>query len=705
MTMEIDLINKSYYKKVLDENKNGHSLQILGDMFMDEKKKETPEYSSIRYAQGEVYYLNKDYEAAIFKWENISDDDLKPWAKKNIADAHYEMDLLAIAEDYYKAVDTSSVVLKTEVLIQLFSLYIKLGKLEKATETIQSTVQLNPDYSGVTDMAKGFYEKYQDWGNAVKLAVNEAIRTKSLTWFSTLEGYIEQGHTVKIEPAFFNEALLALFEIDTFRFESFSTILWSSYRESDLYFQWLKEINKLLLNIDLKSSYIWKRFPDAFKETYYELVSGKFLIKEFSGLVQGHFSNWLRVSSDTDLLVSSTAVLAWDHIFPANIDADLVSEAENLLNMARNDQGNIGDGIELLESIKMWAKDQGLLDELSIHIKLVMEEHNIEEKTISNTLFIIKKSIEFLMQKRIEIESSIVDHIELNEELLAKLNGMHHHLSDMEEEKVLSIQKSFGKIKNDLRLEMMIKIPELLRNCSDLVKEDSDFGNIHVVLNDEMNNRISKYMEETALLYFREAAQGWIEDSERELKDCQANLNEMSESFNNIYTEKNIQLDCDFRVLEDWRRDVGRMTNGVVNLTKANIMMRYTPSQLVLKSAGKLFGTLSKSKEILQSKYKQFIEGADYSQAAEDIIYPFMQQLELFEKTLERDISMVFTNPFEVLNKTIEKAKVDIDKDKKSLKYLRRNPELYRDPLKIFELKLCQYEIMTSLDERIYESY
>lgn len=704
MTIEKELISKTYYQTIIDKNKKGHPIEILGEMYMDEKQKEMPDFSSIRYTQGEVYFLNNDYEAAIFKWENILDDNLKPWAQKNIADAHFEMELLENAEDFYKAVETSSAVLKTEVLLQLFSLYIKLGKLEKAVDSIKKAVNLNPDYPYVTEMAQAFFEDYKDWGNAVELAVNEAIRTKSLSWFAVLEGYVEQGLTVKIEPHYFNETLMTLFHIDTLRFESLSTALWNSYKQSDFYFLWLNEINHLLLNNNTESSYIWKRLPNLFKETYFELISGKFLIRDISELIQSHLTNWMKISSVSDILICSSAILAWNEIFPSHLDASLVSEAENLLTNSGGYENGIQDGIQLLESIKKWAEKEGLLNEFSLFINPMLEEYNIEEGSPSKIRNFMKKAIEFLIEKRVEMEKAIFDKINWNEELLAKLNGIHHQLSDMEEEKERVIKYSFSKIKNDLRQNMMIKIPELLQNCSDMVNEDSDFGKLHVDLNEEMNRQIANYMENTALLDYKNAIHGWIVDCEGEFMGSQTFLDEMSESFNILYGEEKIALDCDFKVLDDWRRDMDRISRGIVHLEEANIMLRYTPSQLLLKSAGKLLGTISKSKEKLHIIYKNFIESGDYSQISQLIINPFMQQLALFEQSIERDISMFFGAPIGVLDRMSEEAQGDIEKHKNSLNTMRENPEIYRDPLTLFELKLRQYELMNTIDELIPES-
>ena len=207
MTIDEKLINKVYYQTLIDGKEDLHSMKLLGDLYMEEQKKELSDLSYIRFSQGEVYFHNRDYEAAIFKWENISNE-LEQWAKKNMADAYFELELLSTAEDIYQTIYTDSEVLKTEVLLQRFTLYIEQGKLERAVEVIKEAVSLSPDYSEVTEIARSFFEEYKDWHNAVELAVNEAVRTGNLQWYDILHTYVEQGRTMKMPPSDFSEVLI-----------------------------------------------------------------------------------------------------------------------------------------------------------------------------------------------------------------------------------------------------------------------------------------------------------------------------------------------------------------------------------------------------------------------------------------------------------------------------------------------------------------
>lgn len=697
VTTENQLINKSYYENIVNQNNKEHPIKVLGEMYMEEMKKERPELSSIRYAQGEVYFLNNDFEAAIYKWQHPLDEKFIPWAQKNIADAHFEMGLWDHAEKFYKEVETESIDLKTEVLLQLFSLYIQQGEQQKAVDAIKNAVTLNPDYPSVTEIAQTYFEDIKDWDHAVELAVKEAIRTKSLSWITILEEYVGRGLTTHYGPNYFNEVLVTVLDMDKYRFESLTEILWDSYRQSEFYLHWLEEINELLLNNSIEESYMWKKLPNLFKDAYFELISGRFLIKEISTLIQKHLSNWLEISSTSDTLISSSAVLAWNDIFPSDLQATLINEAEYYFANSNVSQNNRQEGIKLYESIKKWAEKEGLLNDLEVFMEPMLEEYNIDVASPSKIRNIIKAAIEFLIEKRIEVLQEIIDKIHWNEELLTRLHDIQSQLHDMEVEEARVVTDSFSQLKQDAIQQIKRKLPEIIRNCSELIKEDSDFGKLHVDLNNEMNKRIANYMERTALYDFKHAIASWIKNSEEVFNTYQLNLDDMSEGFNYQYGEERLKLEGDFKVLDDWQRDMERITRGMLHIEKVNILMRNNPSQLLLKGAGKLFGSISKGNDKLYSKYRSYIENGDFSEITEKIIQPFIQQVELFEGSIEWDISRFFANSHDVINSVSEELQGDIAKHTDSLEIMREKPEFYRDPLTLFDLKLRQYELMNTI--------
>jgi GTPase Era involved in 16S rRNA processing len=910
MTFEGQLIKKSYFETYTDSGERVHPIRVLGELYLAEQKNDMPDLSYIRFAQGEVYFHNKDYEAAIFKWENITNE-LDPWAKKNMGDAFLELGLLSSAEELYLSIDTESNVLKIESGLQLLSLYIEQGKLDKAVAVIKKSVSLDPDYPGVTEIARAFFEEQNDWENAVELAVNEGVRTGSPKWFDVLKQYVDHGHTRSFAPEYFNEALSILFQVDRSRFEQLAVSLWQSYKGQSAYMTWLKEFNHLFSGMDGNRRDGWNVLSAVYQDSYFELINGDRLIKEISPLVPELLTNWLKITTPANSLVSASSIIAWNEVFPGSITTAAIHDAETLVLNSREYHEGYEDSMQLFQSIINWAEEheievgnrikwmvqelnesnshnlliagvsgngkstfvntiigedlitaptaavirfkdqenteihelndtdvnqitdiegfqeaagvrrqthkhetvidfkaqfpflrdhelalidtpgvnrnnydkhplfnylrfadsvlfvlnasdpftekerdilskiteyfpnlpihfllnkmdviysqqeaievfdntwseisqyypeakmfafsstydkQQQLNDFSDFIKTNKSAINIEEERTAKLQFFVRRAITYLLDKRIEIENNHMESISWNDEMVVKLTGAINQLGDIEEEKSRSIQKSFRKIKDDTRAEMIEKIPELLRGCSDLVTEDSDFGKLHDEMDAEMNKRIQEYLDGTVLPKFHESLEGWVQFSKDEFDHSQSYLDEMAEGFNSMYGDERIKLECDFKVLDDWRRDADRLTNGVY-YEKVNIMHRSTPQQFFLKSAGKLLGVLPQNNAMLYNRYKTYLETEDYYEIAVSIAKRFLQQFEIFEKSIERDVNLFFKQPFIALEQAVEDARSEIDYGKNELEKMRVNPELYRDPLTLYEVKLRQYEWMTA---------
>ena len=890
MTVEKNLINKTFYKSLMGEKSHEEPAKFLGELYAQEQHKDVPELAYIRYAQGEVYFHHKDYEAAIFKWEKV-DNELKPWALKNIGDAHFELGWLALAEDFYKQVDPDSDVLKTEVLLQLFSLYELLDRHEEAVATIKKAVQLNPDYPNVTEMARTYFEEQNDWDNAVELAVNEAIRTGGPSWFSLLENYIEQKHILRFPPNYFRPVLDKLYEVNRARLEELSAALWVTYKQSGYYFRWLTTFCDFLDTQSLEESYTWHKLSPLFRTTCAELVGGKYLLREISDLMPRLLTHWLRTATLEDRPLAASLVLAWEELFPETLPEHSVLSAESMLNDGQRPKNVMDACSQLFEAVLTWGKNEGILPdddlqwkvgelfdfnhyhlmiaspasatcrtafsrlfmvqdmevafaesetammaepdakdavmrlvfpcrfsapqfkedgtgldlmaapftldsnritdevlqdlefcdgliyvvsnerdfdlvlqikaylpELPIHFVLWNFEWMDKEKALqwvdqivteierhfphaeitalqatrdpeklaaellksaraaidtvrleklrpSKLLHFIKLSLRSLLDKRVEAERAMMEHIEWYEELIATLEEAINRVQELEEEKTQTVKQAFGFIKNEWHKDLLTTIPDLLKKCSELITFSMDISKIHVFINDEMNRRLTTFIEDTALPNFRKAVEEWMEVCEEEFGDSQSQLNECGNKLNALYGEEKLALNGDFKVLEDWRRDIYRMTQGGIPLEKANILLRLTPSRLLLKSAGKLFGAVSKNKDLILNKYKQFIASKDYTETAESVANQFIQQFDLFERSLSRDIKMFFDPPSAALTKALEEAQAEVAARRDALKDLQKNPEEFRDPLTLFELRQRQLEWLSDTPARNLVEY
>lgn len=876
--LEEQLVNKQYYETFMEPYENRHPVVVLGEAYMNEQRSELVELSYIRFAQGEVYFQSKDYETAIFKWENINNE-LQPWAKKNMADAYFELELYPNAEEIYKSIIIDSPALNVEVALKLFELYIRKENLDSAVQMIKRAILINPDYYNVTELANLFFEEREDWENAIELAVNEAIRIKGMRWVDRLIELVDNGRTKSLKPQYFSQILMMLANQDIRRFELLAQALWNSYKQQKDYFPWLLEFNRLFENIELSQS-----MPDLslmYQDAYLYLLDGKFFIKEVSDIIPGLLTNWMKVA-DKDVAFATAAVLAWSEMFPSSIQSEKVYEAEKLMFKTGNSKVTLLDSLNLFDTIVSWAEDQdmsvspklkwmvdnisdlqtsyllvagdsgnaktaflhNLLGESSLHsntsanvmytnhdtdeiyeitdlsdsainrnqsagepdwleIKVpnvILREHNLaimnsnglnrdndeslnmadsliflvnewepfneqerelfvylqqnkpdlpvhflllknsdtvsgnlssiigsyfpkakqftlslqgtgwrelhdlgeflkdsvnshslEEDRSEKVLYLVRKLTGQLLEKRVERENNLDESIKWNEQLLSKLNGAIHQLSDVKSENTRLIKKALKKVKDDIEIEVIDSLPGILRECSALIKDDSDLGKIHFELNKEMNKRIDAFVNETILPKFHDSLQRWIQASGDEFTESQTFLDGLCDGFNALYEEDRLQLDCDFKVLDDWGRDIVRITCNV-HLEDVNIFLRRTPAQVLLKGAGKLLGPLSQNKSILANKYKSFIENEEYYEISKSIANKILHQVELIENGIDRDVSIFFQNPEKTMLKLTEETKATIESSKEMLKELQAKPETYQDPMTLFQNRLRQYE-------------
>ncbi|MFC4387914.1 tetratricopeptide repeat protein [Gracilibacillus marinus] len=692
MTWENERIHKCYYQTIINESKKqGSAVKVLGEMYMEEMEKQTPNLSSIRFAQGEVYFLHQDYEAAIFKWQQPLEEELIPWAEKNIADAHMELGLLDDAEGLYQQVVTSSLVLQTEVLLQLFSLYVQQSNHEKAVSVIKEAVTLNPDYPNLTEIAKAYFEDRNDWDHAMELAFGEAIRTHSIYWIDVLSGYVQKGWNANRQPDYFSPLLIHLLQMDSARFENFTEVLWNSYKSSAYYLDWLHVINQLLTDLQHDLPFVWEKLPDLYQEAYFELISGQFLINDIAGLLQLHLANWLEITAESDAFMSATAILAWEETIPSMLDVEVIGRAAYLYENATSHRQDRINGVQIFDSIQAWATKEGLYESLQEAIRPM---ENMEAASPEKMYEVIKTSIAFLLEQRVALEKGMEEDIHWNEDMLAMLEHTHEQIGAMEQKTVAYMTDSFHEMKDSLTKQVYTELPKQLQQSASIIQEDSDFSTIQQDLNEEMNRRIVRFMNQFVNNDVKHKVHEWLDGCKREFREHQVACDELSHALNQQFGEEKIALQCDGKVLEDWQRDLERISRGSLRLQKVNLFNRNTASQLLLKGAGKLIGSFSKNNDMLYQKYRSYVENEDYNQVVKDLLDPFLQQLEFFEGSIEWDVSRFFSQPLEIIKVEMEHGEAEMESHTSALQKMHENPETYRDPLTLFELRLYQYALI-----------
>lgn len=683
--LEQSLVEKSFYKTLAQKYDLEPTLEALGEIF-DKKQRETPtDLHSIRFAQGEMYFHIRDYEAAIFKWEAIQEDEFLPWAKKNIADAYLELDLLDVAKGIYQSITTDSLVLNTEIALQLFYIYHTEGQIVEAKQMIQNALTMNPTYRDIPLIAKRFFEEIEDWKNAMEIAVNELLRTKEEYWVNVLEAYIKNDY-IDHEPSYFIPALKKSFYINKDKFITIATNLWNYFKGKDNFLEWLVEWNTFICELEFVDEDLTP-FDSLYNETYTELMSGQTNFELAQKIMPLLLEAWIKVNGQQSHLFLASAVLAWNDLFPGNIDEKTRKMAQQLIVASEEKEKWTSMNNQLLTDLYNDVQNWIQLNDFRWDDEIPLVASPTERLTY------LKNMVHRLYEQQSQVERELLDSVEKDEDIVSRLNGTFHQLQDIEEERTKELQLEFKRFKEEIKNNLLEKIPEIIKGTTSIIKDDSDLRTIHLELNTEMNERIQAYLKEEVLPVVKTSLEDWIYFSESKLYDSQEQLSDWSKSFNQLLEENRIELHCDFQVIDDWKRDADRLTS-TIEVGKENILLRRTPSQVLLKGAGKLFAVIQKNNAMMIQAYRNFVQNEDYKDVATSIANKFLRQFELFETAIARDVHLFFKGPQSTLNEIVNELNQKIEMYKEKLKQIKENPTLYSGPLKIFEVRIQQVEWM-----------
>ena len=88
------------------------------------------------------------------------------------------------------------------------------------------------------------------------------------------------------------------------------------------------------------------------------------------------------------------------------------------------------------------------------------------------------------------------------------------------------------------------------------------------------------------------------------------------------------------------------------------------------------------------------IENEDYKDTVHSVISKYMLPFDVFEKGIERDLKLFFSQAERELAAKVAEGETEIKSKEKLLLIMREKPEIYRDAITLFEIRLRQYEWM-----------
>src|SRR5690606_21335709 len=134
---------------------------------------------------------------------------------------------------------------------------------------------------------------------------------------------------------------------------------------------------------------------------------------------------------------AASAGLAWNPQFPELITEEISKARRTILAEAHLEIDILTECHDLLQAIQRWDKDNKLGTET------VIPSFNRSLDLLAFT----RQRLASLVDKQQELKASLSESIEINDDIVGRLNGSVHQLEDMQEEKIRVILKEYKSMK------------------------------------------------------------------------------------------------------------------------------------------------------------------------------------------------------------------------------------------------------------------
>jgi hypothetical protein len=355
------IAGKRYYHIMHDKEEVLDNIQNLSSLMNQLYNSQNEQTEDIRFSQGELYYQLTDYEAAIFKWENVKKKELSSWALKNIGDAYQQLGDIPKAESVYISIEHPSTLLKNECLLSLFHLYYQNNLIDKAHKTINKLVENDWKYQSVYQIALSFYEETEDYISAFALIVNKLESSYQENLLQKLQSYLEVSKE-KIPPSFITSRLIKLlWKEDRVNLLKMFHVFNDYYKKTDYLILWLDNIfaaiNETVTEL---GEYLLGEKPQCFFENIEELFLGNFELRGIQHIIEYQLRDYFHLCPYIPLKRAiGSLLIAWKQHFP---DSFSISDIKNGLVMADEKIYKLKDIRLFYENIVRW------MNSIDVHV-------------------------------------------------------------------------------------------------------------------------------------------------------------------------------------------------------------------------------------------------------------------------------------------------------------------------------------------------
>jgi tetratricopeptide (TPR) repeat protein len=258
------------------------------------------------------------------------------------------------------------------------------------------------------------------------------------------------------------------------------------------------------------------------------------------------------------------------------------------------------------------------------------------------------------------------------------------------------IQSQYDQRHEQLVLKIEAKVPRTMKSCASLVRVDSDFTNLHHLLNEEMNRELERVLRYDILPGYQNELEDWLDQCRQRISKFSEQKEQIAMVLSLIFkggVEVPFGIEKLSRFVEDQRVEIVSLIKGF-SYDPSDTMLKLNMIKALLIGAGRFFGKFNTANNKLYDQYIKYFDTETFEDSAKACLGMISKQFPFFYIPISNELEKMFNAVTGILDDMIGTIQTDLDQIQLELDTFRSHPELIDDPIKLFRIAVRRQELL-----------
>jgi hypothetical protein len=275
------------------------------------------------------------------------------------------------------------------------------------------------------------------------------------------------------------------------------------------------------------------------------------------------------------------------------------------------------------------------------------------------------------------------------------LQSVYEEVYKTKEQMLYLLNREYDAIKDRLIRQLEEKVPQAIKGCSSLIQVNSDFKNLDLLLNDEINRELERLVRYDILPNFQIELEEWLNHCSKRFSDFTLQKEQIEQILTYIF--EGVRLDFNLETVDRTVESQRVYQRRIINNFKFDplaVLPEHNVKKALLMGAGRLLGRFNNTNSMLYEQYLKYFDTETFEEPKKEIQEMISLHFFDFHSPILKEVEKMVAELLGTLDHFILVIKQDLKEREVELDSFESTPELIDDPIQLFRILVRRQEIL-----------